>query len=192
MISTGTKIKWLKYLLIFFLLCLGIIIGIAIRHYNSIPIAETFNIVDVATLITTIFIAVYVPSILNKNMQIKQEKKDVITSRIDDMQAHYRRINSIVQQRDTSEKESLIILNSLDIISNRWKTILTLIDFLEAKKLFRKELNTISELNKKHQALLTSQNAIPSYPEDLCKKEEELYNEIDRVTSLLLFKLSDA
>ena len=65
----------IKYSMYLFILVLGIILGITIRHYYNIPIAETINIIDVATLVVTIFLAVYIPEVLDRKLQIKREHK---------------------------------------------------------------------------------------------------------------------
>lgn len=190
-----TKIKVIRIFLGFFLIGLGMVAGIAIRHYHDLPIAETFNIVDIATLITTIFIAVYVPSVLDKQMQVKQEKKDIITKRIEDIQSIYRKINTIVQQDMTGRSGQSMLKSNIDLLPSRMETLGKLVGYLDTKKGFKKEVETISFITSEYRQLLQSLEENGSdfpYPESVKKKEELLYNRMDQTTSLLLFKLSDA
>jgi hypothetical protein len=193
MITTTTRIKWLKILLGFFLFSLGVTIGIAIRHYNDIPVAETFNIVDVATLITTIFIAVYVPSILDKHLQIRQEKKDIINQRIDDLQLLYKEMNKAIQQQSYSSGNIELLTGNLNILSNRMATIVLLIGYLDAKNNFRDEISEMESLSKKYEKLLLNgeKDSNGVFLPQVRQQEETLFNNMDRVTSLLLFRLSD-
>lgn len=190
-----TKNKIVKALLGLFLIGLGIAIGIAIRHYYYIPIAETFNIVDVATLVTTIFIAVYIPSILDRQMEITKEKKELITSRIDELQILYRRINKSVQQNEIDEHNRKMVMNLLDILNHRLDTITTLFSELDVKINFNKEIGSLTSLCRSYEDLFrnyTDKNPGNMYTDDVRKEEEKLYNDIDKESSLLIFKLSDA
>ena len=72
----------MRYFLYFFLLGVGIITGIAIRHYSNVPLEETINLVDVATLVVTIFLAVYIPEVLDRKLQVQRDKKTLINNRI--------------------------------------------------------------------------------------------------------------
>ncbi len=66
---------FLRYIIYTAFLCLGIIIGIAVNHYYQLPLAEAINIVDLATLVTTIFLAVYIPEVLDRKLEIQRDKK---------------------------------------------------------------------------------------------------------------------
>lgn len=180
----------LKILLGLFLVTLGIVIGITIRHYYKIPLAQTINIIDVATLVTTIFLAVYIPEVLDRQLQVKRDKKELITQRIEELQALYRKINLLVQQGDMREEKRLVINNTLDLCSHRFETIITLLGALKAKTSFDKEIRQIKKICGEHRSLL-SDNLIGN-TEGLRQKEESLYNLIDKETCLLVFNISDA
>ncbi|MCC8154530.1 MAG: hypothetical protein LIP01_10130 [Tannerellaceae bacterium] len=70
--------RFLKYFLYASLVLIGVVIGIAIRHYYHMPIEETINIVDLATLVTTIFLAVYIPEVLDQRSEVKKDKKELM------------------------------------------------------------------------------------------------------------------
>lgn len=179
----------LRFLLGFFLVSLGIVIGIAIRHYHNIPIAETINIIDVATLVTTIFLAVYIPEVLDRRLQVKRDKKELIEEHIDEVQALYRKVNLLVQQEDISEKDRRSIKNTLDICQHKFETIVTLLAASGMKTSFNSDVKKISKIIREHKDLLWHEN---EYTIDIKEKEESLYNLIDKETSLLIFKISDA
>lgn len=180
----------LRFLFGLFLLGLGIIIGIAIRHYHDIPLAETINIIDVATLVTTIFLAVYIPEVLDRRLQVKRDKKELIEERVEELQAFYRKINLLVQQDSISAKDKISIRNTLDINQHKLETIITLLTVSEMKISFDKEINKIRKISQEHKELLW--NIDTEYTVEIKEKEEMLYNQMDKETCLLVFKISDA
>ncbi|MDR2084190.1 MAG: hypothetical protein LBP67_04270 [Bacteroidales bacterium] len=120
--------RLLKYFLYFFLVCVGIIIGVAIRHYTNVPLEETINIVDVATLLVTVFLAVYIPEVLDRRLQVQRDKKVLIENRINEFQTLQRKINTLVQDDDAmNEKNYLTIKNELDVSLHKLEIISTLI-----------------------------------------------------------------
>lgn len=180
----------LRFLFGAFLLALGIVIGVAIRHYYNIPLAETINMVDVATLVTTIFLAVYIPEVLDRRLQVKRDKKELIEERIEEFQALHRKINMLVQQNSISDKDKMSIRNALDICEHKLDTIITLLTAAEMKPSFNKEIRKIRKISQEHKELLW--NNTGEYTTEEKGKEEELYNLMDKETSLLVFKISDA
>jgi hypothetical protein len=186
----------MRYFLYVFLLSVGIIVGIAIRHYTNVPLEETINLVDVATLVVTVFLAVYIPEVLDRKLQVQRDKKVLIENRIGEFQTLQRKINSAVQDDDRmNEKSYLTIKNELDVSLHKLDTISTLIRFANPQASFEKEIAEIENQCKAHRDLLlieTKDKAGFVYPDEVQQKEEELFNEIDKTTSLLLFKVSDA
>lgn len=187
--------KNLKFFLYIALILIGVIIGIAIRHYYSLPIVDTINIVDVATLVATVFLAVYIPEVLDRKLQIKRDKKDLIEVRIVQLQSLYRKINLIVQSEEKMvSKDFLVIKNTLDIIDSKLDTIATLLTYANLQVSFTNDINNIKGLTSEHKKLLYSEQMQIegfSYSENIVQKEETIHNKIDQLTSLLIFKLSD-
>lgn len=183
------KIIFVRFLFGFFLIALGVVIGIAIRHYYDIPLAETINIIDVATLVVTIFLAVYIPEVLDRRLQVKRDKKDLIENRIEELQALYRKIDILVQQETISDKDEITIQNTVDICYHKFETIVTLLTKSGMNTSFTKEIKKIKKIIEEHKNLLETDTS--RYSVQLKEKEEALYNQIDKETSLLLFKISD-
>lgn len=188
--------RLMRYLLYIFLICVGIILGIAIRHYHNVPLAETIDLVDVATLIATVFLAVYIPEVLDRKLQIQRDKKVLIENRITEFQTLQRKINTSVQDDNAmNEKNYLTVKNELDVSLHKLETIFTLIGYAKFGVSFESEITEIETLCKTHRDLLlieVKDKAKFYYPDEVQQKEEELFNEIDKATSLLLFKISDA
>lgn len=188
--------QFLKYFLYISLIIIGFIVGIAFRHFYNIPIAETINVVDVGTLVVTIFLAVYIPEVLDRKLQIKRDKKDLIEKRIEELQALYRRINLVVQgEQVLKPKDFLVIKNISDICHHKLETIITLLTFSNMHASFTQDIKKIRKLCKEHQSLLLSENMDDdgfTYADDIPEKEELLYNQIDETTCLLIFKISEA
>ncbi|MBF0575134.1 hypothetical protein [Dysgonomonas sp. GY617] len=188
--------RFLKYFLYISLIIIGLIVGVAVRHYYNIPIAETINMVDLGTLVVTIFLAVYIPEVLDRKLQIKRDKKDLIEKRIEELQALYRRMNLVVQSEQILKpKDFRVIKNTSDITQHKLETIITLLTYSNMHTSFTEDIKNIRKLCKEHQDLLWSEDMEDEgfcYAEDIQEKEELLYNKIDETTCLLIFKISEA
>ncbi|MCD7914481.1 MAG: hypothetical protein LUG96_03985 [Tannerellaceae bacterium] len=188
--------KYLKIFLYVSLLAIGIVIGIAIRHFYDLPLEETFNIVDLATLVATAFLAVYIPKVLDRKLQIQRDKKDLIESRIVELQELYRNINLVIQgEEPMTPKDFLVVKNYLDVSNHKLDTIITLLTYSNMHTSFTHEIQRIRELAEEHKNLLwydEMEEGTITYEDDIQEKEELLYNRIDEATSLLIFRISEA
>jgi hypothetical protein len=186
--------KFLRIFFTFSIFLIGIVIGIAIRHYYNIPLSQEINIVDVAMLLTTVFLAVYVPSVLDRQMEVIRDKGNVIEQRIVEFQGLIRRVNQLVQSGIVNYEGCLSINNFLDICDHRLETITTLLSYYDKNDSYKQEVNKVKAFCKKRRELLFMEQ-VPQEGKKITQEErqqeEELYNEIDRSSSLLLFKIND-
>ncbi|MCC8143069.1 MAG: hypothetical protein LUD02_12175 [Tannerellaceae bacterium] len=178
--------KLLNYFLYFSLVAIGIVVGIAIHHYYSLPLSEEINIIDLATLVATVFLAVYIPEVLDRHSQIMKDKKDLIENRIVELQALYRNVNLLIQgEEPIKARDLLVVQNTLDVTRNKWKTIVTLLTYSNMHASFTREIGHIEQLAEEHRRLLLVDQVNPSdfvYPDDIQQQEEALYNQIDEAT----------
>lgn len=191
----GTKV--LRYLLYLSLIGIGIVLGMAINAFGKVSEFETVNIIDMATLVATIFLAVYIPEVLDRKFQIKKDKKGLIEERIEELQALYRKINLMVQgaERPLKVKDGLSIRNTLDICEHKLETIITLINASKLDLSFQTEILEIQNLCKEHKNLIwitIKEYEEFSYSDSVKYQEELLYNKIDEATCLMIFKISEA
>jgi len=190
------KIKLLKIFLYLSLIVLGFVAGIAFSNYKNIPLSEEINLIDVATLVATIFLAVYVPAVLDKHLQTTRDRKELIEKRIVDYQALLRRINMSLQSSTALTAETyLTIKNLLDISGHRLETIISLIKNSKLDSSLNDDIAEIKKLNDQHKNLLlkdSAKNNNFSYPAEIKEEEELYYNKLDELTSLLMLKISDA
>lgn len=108
---------------------------------------------DEGTLVVTIFLAVYIPEVLDQKLQIKRDKKDLIEKRIEELQALYRRINLIVQNEQVlHEKDFLVIKNILDLCHHKLETIITLLTYSNMSTSFNQDIKNLRKLSKSHAA----------------------------------------
>ena len=201
--------KFLKIFLYTTLICIGVIIGLVVSQYLKLPSTETINIIDLATLVTTIFLAVYIPEVLDRKLQITRDKKELLEKRIVEIQALYRKTNLLVQSDDSiSRSNFLAIENNLDIVKGKLDILTRLLSFSKLGASFDYDLKKIRALDKEHREILLvdndSENSLIDndkplsdreafhYEESVRTSEEELYNKLDEATSLLIFKISDS
>ena len=186
--------RYIKVFINLSLIILGIIVGIAIGRYGKIPFAQEVNLVDVATLMVTVFLAVYVPAVLDRRLQTMRDRKDLLEKRITDYQALLQRINLLVQDdRKLSVDGRLTIYNLLDISGHRLDTLIILINNSNLGIALDSNIEIIKKLDNEHRDLLSDgKKAKEDYSDDIRDREEILYNKLDEMTSLLIFKISEA
>jgi len=95
----------------------GAAIGIGINHYYpTFPVEDKINLVDLATLLVTVFLAVYIPIFLEKHMHNKRYEKDVIIRKIEGLQSTIKEVNKTVTE--CVQKNTVSITNSHTIINH--------------------------------------------------------------------------
>jgi len=201
--------RFLKISLYTTLICIGVAIGLIISQYIKLPSADTINIIDLATLVTTVFLAVYIPEVLDRKLQITRDKKELLEKRIVEIQSLYRKANLLIQSDDSIDKNDLLaIKNSLDGAKGKLDILTRLLSYSKLGTSFDNDLHKIKALDKEHsEILLQSSNQMGDtsgddkelhsvkkfrYEESLRISEEELYNKLDEATTLLIFKISDS
>lgn len=176
---------------------LGILIGVGLNHYYpNIPIEDNINLVDLATLLVTIFLAIYIPIFLEKHMYNKRYEKEVIIRKIESLQNTVKEVNKTVtecvQKNVVSTTNSHFIINHFTNISNELDTLITLIDFCQKDK-FKDEIAKIKSLRHQYKTTVTGGNfQRKNYKyQALTKKEEEIiYHKFDKELCLLIFKVN--
>lgn len=185
----------LRYLLYFCMVGFGVVIGVFISMEEALNMAESINLIDVASLIVTILLAVYIPSVLDKKLQAVKDKKALIDERVGELQTLYRRIDILVQgESKLNEKDYLIVQNTLDICTHKIQTISVLILASKFKTPLNKELQELVSLGEEYRKLLTSQSPEDNriqYSDEVKNREELLFNLIDKSTCLLLLRISE-
>lgn len=185
----------LKIFLYISLVIIGIIVGVTIRHLHNITVSEEVNLIDMATLVVTVFLAVYIPAVLDRKLQNSKRKQELLADHVNDYQGLLRRINMLVQGVDKhSVNDYLTIRNLLDIAQHKLKTFITLMRYANLKGDFEKQLNELKEMDRQHKELLWSDKMDEpgfSYSEEIESREEELYNRMDEAISILIFAISD-
>lgn len=188
--------KLLNLLLYVSLVVVGIVVGIVIRHFSKITVSEEVNILDMATLVVTVFLAVYVPAVLDRRLQSNQEKQDLLINRVNDFQSVLRRVNILVQSVEKlSANEHLTVKNLLDVSQHKIRTLISLMKSANIHGDFEKTMDDIVRMNDEHKALLYSEKMDEgnfSYSEEVKTKEEMMYNNLDEITSILIFNINDS
>ncbi len=186
--------KIFKVLLYLSLVIVGAVVGIALGHYGTMPLAEEINLIDLATLVATVFLAVYVPAVLDRRLQTMRDRKNILEDRISDYQALLRRINMLVQGSSIISPENyLSIKNLLDISCNKLDTLVSLIKNSNLDNSLNRDIAQIKKINNEHSELLCIEQANDvklEYSSQVREQEEALYNKLDEATSLLIFKIN--
>jgi hypothetical protein len=186
-----------RFILGFILVVVGTAIGLAIAHYYpSFPFEDKINAVDLINLLMTIFIAVYIPSFLEKQMHSQRFEKEVIIRKIEGLQATLRDVNRTVtecfQKNTVSLANTYAIINGFNSISNELDILITLIELCYKKKL-NTELNSIKKLRHKYKRTVTGGNFGGKgfkYTELTKKEEDVIYHKLDKELCILILKIN--
>ncbi len=190
----GSKDRFLNVFLYIGLICIGMIAGIAMRHYTDMPLGDTINIIDLATLVTTVFLAVYIPEVLDRKLQITRDKKELLEQHVLEYQTLLRRVNMLVQDDSKMTRNDFLTMqNSMDVAEGKLESLGRLLLYAKLGDTFPKEIGEIKKLDAAHRNLLKNKDGEPvaSYSAEVRKQEGDLYNRIDEKTTLLIFKISD-
>lgn len=89
----------IRYIIGGILVIVGVVIGMGLQHYYPLfSFEDKIDIVGLSTLVVTIFLAVYIPIFLERNMHNKRSEKNVIIRKIEALQATIRTVNHIVAE----------------------------------------------------------------------------------------------
>lgn len=191
----------LKIFLYLSLVVLGAIAGMSIGQYNKLSLSEEVNLMNVVTLLITIFLAVYIPAVLDRQLQTRRDRKDILENRITDYQSLLSRINILIQDENSRPFDTqLTVKNLLDITGHRLDTLISLIKNSGINNSLNKDIAEIKKMDNQHKELLkkifennsnsSETKQLPIYDNAIQKQEEILYNKFDEATSLLVFKIS--
>lgn len=185
-----------RYLIPLILVAIGVSIGIALRNFNLFKLEEQINIIDLATLLVTIFLAFYIPAFLSKHMENLRFEKEVIIKKIIALQSSFNEVNKLVtecvQKNAVSQSKCHLIINSFTSISNELETVITLINYSHPKKL-KPELTELKTFRREYKNLVTGgqfQHQNFKYSALTKKEEEKLFNKIDHSICMLIFKIN--
>ncbi len=178
-------------------LLLGIVIGVGTQHYYpAFPFEEQIDIVEFATLLVTIFLAVYIPNFLEKSMHNKRSEKNVIIRKIETLQETVTSVNRVVtecvRKSAVSKDRESHLIHLFTTIAHQLDTIITLSEYSH-KNIFQKEFEEIKNFRYQYKNIVTGgsfQEKGFKYTILQQKKQEKIYQSFDKSLSLLIFKVN--
>lgn len=187
----------IRYIIGGILVIVGGVIGMGLQHYYPLfTFEDKIDIVGLATLIVTIFLAVYIPIFLERNMHNKRSEKNVIIRKIEALQNTIRAVNHIVsecvQKQSVSSANSYRLIGLFTTISNELDTIITLTDYCE-KNRFKEDFKEIKNCRFQYRKMVTGgdfQKKGFKYSILDKKEEEKIYHEFDKALCVLIFKVN--
>jgi len=187
----------MKYIIGGILVIVGFVIGIGfLYYYPYFSFEDKIDIVGLATLVVSIFLAVYIPIFLERNMHNKRSEKDVIIRKIEALQGTIRTVNQIVaecvQKQTVSVANNYQLISLFTTISNELDSIITLSDYCK-RDMFKKDFEEIKNCRFQYRKMVTGgdfQKKGFKYT-ILDKKEEEMvYHKFDKALCILIFKVN--
>lgn len=187
----------MRYIIGSILVIVGVVIGMGLQHYYPLfSFEDKIDIVGLATLAVTIFLAVYVPIFLERNIHNKRSEKDVIIRKIEALQETIKIVNctvsECVQKQSVSTVNNYKLIRLFTTISNELDTIITLSDYCEKNK-FKDDFEEIKSCRFQYRKIVTGgdfQKKGFKYS-ILDKKEEEIiYHRFDKALCVLIFKVN--
>ena len=188
----------MRYIIGVILVIVGVVIGMGLQHYYPLfSFEDKIDVVGLSTLVVTIFLAVYIPIFLERNMHNKRSEKDVIIHKIEALQATIRSVNhtvaECVQKQTVSSANKALIVNLFTTISNELDTIIKLSDLCKKDK-FNKNFEEIKSIRYQYRKMVTGGEFDKRRDfkfSMLDKKEEEkIYHQFDKALCVLIFKVN--
>ncbi len=187
----------MRYIIGGILVIVGVVIGMGLQHYYPLfSFEDKIDIVGLATLVVTIFLAVYVPIFLERNIHNKRSEKDVIIRKIEALQETIKIVNctvsECVQKQSVSTVNNYKLISLFTTISNELDTIITLSDYCEKNK-FKDDFEEIKSCRFQYRKIVTGgdfQKKGFKYSILDKKEEEKIYHRFDKALCVLIFKLN--
>jgi hypothetical protein len=187
----------IRYIIVGILVIAGVVIGMGLQHYYPLfKFEDKIDIVGLATLIVTIFLAVYIPIFLERNMHNKRSEKDVIIRKIEVLQSTIRTVNhtvaECVQKQAVSTANNYQLISLFTAISNELDTIITLSEYCGKNK-FKDDFEVIKNCRFQYRKMVTGgdfQKKGFKYTILDKKEEEKIYHNFDKELCVLIFKVN--
>jgi hypothetical protein len=187
----------MRYIIGIILVIAGVVIGMGFQHYYPLfSFEDKIDVVGLATLVVTIFLAVYIPIFLERNMHNKRSEKDVIIRKIEALQGTIRTVNhavaECVQKQTVSSANTYQLISLFTTISNELDTIITLSEH-SGKNKFKDDFDEIKSCRFQYRKMVTGGNFQKKdfkYTMLDKKEEEKIYHQFDKALCLLIFKVN--
>ena len=187
----------MRYIIGVILVIVGVVIGMGLQHYYPLfSFEDKIDVVGLATLIVTIFLAVYIPIFLERNMHNKRSEKDVIIRKIEALQGTIRTVNhavaECVQKQAVSSANTYQLVSLFTTISNELDTIITLSEHCGKNK-FKDDFEEIKSCRFQYRKMVTGgdfQKKGFKYSILDKKEEEKIYHRFDKALCVLIFKVN--
>jgi hypothetical protein len=187
----------IRYIIGIILVVVGVVIGMGLQHYYPLfSFEDKIDIVDLSTLLVTIFLAVYIPVFLERNMHNKRSEKDVIIRKIEALQGTIQTVNHLVgecvQKQAVSSANTYLLMGLFTTISNELDTVIKLTD-LCGKDKFKDDFEEIKSCRFQYRKMVTGggfQKKNFKYTILDKKEEEKIYHQFDKALCVLIFRVN--
>lgn len=187
----------IRYIIGVILVIVGVVIGMGLQHYYPLfSFEDKIDVVGLATLVVTVFLAVYIPIFLERNMHNKRSEKDVIIRKIEALQGTIQTVNrtvaECVQKLAVSTANTYQIISLFTTISNELDTIITLSEHCGKNK-FKDDFEEIKSCRFQYRKMVTGgdfQKKGFKYSILDKKEEEKIYHRFDKALCVLIFKVN--
>lgn len=187
----------MRYIIGGILVIVGVVIGMGLQHYCPLfSFEDQIDIVGLATLVVTIFLAVYIPIFLERNIHNKRSEKDVIIRKIEALQESIRIVNctvsECVQKQSVSTANASRLISLFTTISNELDTIITLSDYCEKNK-FKDDFEEIKSCRFQYRKMVTGGDfQKKGFKYSILDKteEEKIYHRFDKALCVLIFNVN--
>lgn len=187
----------MRYIIGSILVVFGVLIGMGLQHYSPLfEFKDKIDVIQLATLVVTILLAIYIPIFLERNMHNKRSEKDVIIRKIEALQSTIRSVNKTVgecvQKQTVSTANSYQLINLFTTISNELDTIITLTEYCGINK-FKNDFEEIKACRSQYRKMVTGgdfQKKGFKYTILDMKEEDNIYHKFDKALCVLIFKVN--
>jgi hypothetical protein len=130
---------------------LGMLLG-KLLDWDYFALTREFSIIDALSLVTTVIIAIYITTILEKDVRDKNTRKDLFVSEISELESTLRSIGMLFEENDISYKRVngriLTCRNRIDILFHHITSILVRVNHPEVEKFIQLITGQLDALNQ--------------------------------------------
>lgn len=186
-----------RILIVLIIFLLGALFGSSAIHYTkNIQFEDKLNVVDLATLLVTIFLAFYIPSILEKKLHNRRYEKETNIKKLEEIQGTIKDINIIVKEcyrkNSISKTNERLILSYFTTLSNQIKTFINLVSICHSG-CFIPEISNLRNARKNYKDCITGggfQTKGYVFSSGVKNEEERLFQDFDKQICELIIKIN--
>lgn len=144
----------------FILTLIGFALGYGVYHYASYhpKLDSDLNLVDILTLLTTVFIAFYIPTALERSLSNKRFERELLIKKLESIREHFNAIDKIFyhsySNNSITPEAEIALVEQFKYISVELSVLISLANRICNNKT-QKKIKNIIILRRSYKSIIT-------------------------------------